>query len=350
MSIDAQVRVTRGEFVLDVTLGVAEGEMCAIVGPNGAGKSTLLRALAGLTPVDAGRIRLGGEVVDEPATDTFVPAEQRSVGVVFQEYRLFPHMSALDNVAFGLRAQGVKRDVARGQAREWLARAHLADKAALKPGALSGGEAQRVALVRALATEPSVLLMDEPFAALDVQHRAALRRDLRELLAAFTGARIIVTHDPVDALTLGDRVLILENGRIVQGGTPDEIVARPASAYVADLVGVNLYEGDAVGSSVCLTNGSHLTLADSHHGPVVVVIPPHAVVLHVSEPSSSARNVWPGRITGIERLGERARVRVDGPVPLVAEVTVTSVNALGLTPGGEVWIAVKATEIGVHPR
>jgi molybdate transport system ATP-binding protein len=350
VGLDAHVCIERGAFQLDAQLRVGDGEFCVVVGPNGAGKTTLLRALAGLTPIARGWVRFGSELVDDPAQNVFVPAERRSVGFVFQDYLLFPHLSALDNVAFGLRARGMRRDDARARAREWLARVHLVEKGNAKPGALSGGEAQRVAVVRALAPEPAVLLMDEPLAALDVQHRAGLRRDLRDVLAAFTGARVLVTHDAVDALTLGDRVLILEDGRIVQDGTPDEVVARPASSYAADLVGMNLYDGDATGDAVCLSGGARLTVADRQDGPVVVVIPPRAVVLHNAQPASSARNAWPGTISGIERLGDRVRVGVDGQVPIVAEVTANAVSALALQTGASVWVAVKATEIAVHPR
>jgi molybdate transport system ATP-binding protein len=350
VTINARVRVARGKFVLDADIRVDDGELCAVVGPNGAGKSTLLRVLAGLAPLDDGQVQLGGEVVDDPGLDIFVPPERRSVGVVFQDYLLFPHLSALDNAAFGLRARGMRREEARTRARDWLARVHLAEKANLKPAALSGGEAQRVALVRALAPEPAVLLMDEPLAALDVRHRAAVRRDLRALLHGFAGARILVTHDAVDALTLGDRVVILEDGRVVQDGTPDEIVTRPATPYVADLVGVNLYEGDARGNTACLPGGARLALADEHHDSVLIVIPPRAVVLSRAEPSSSARNTWPGMISSLERLGDRVRVRVDGAVPIVAEVTALAVADLELEIGAPVWVAVKATEIDAYPR
>ncbi len=350
MSIDADIRVTRGEFSLDARLLVADDELCVVVGPNGAGKSTLLRALAGLTALDAGHVQFGDEVVDDPARGVFVPAERRSVGVIFQDYLLFPHLSTLENVAFGLRARGMRRERARAAARRWLERVHLGDKAEVRPRALSGGEAQRVAIARALATEPAVMLMDEPLAALDAHHRAGVRRNLHELLTGFAGARVLVTHDAVDALTLGDRIVILEHGRVVQQGPPDDIVARPASRYAADLVGMNLYEGEAAGTKVSLAGGALLTLADEHAGSVLVVISPHAVVLHHAEPVSSARNAWPGVIGGIERIGERARVKVDGEVPIVAEITAGALAALALQPGTRVWAAVKATEVNVHPR
>jgi molybdate transport system ATP-binding protein len=347
--LNASCRATRGEFVLDVTLAVDDGELCALVGPNGAGKSTLLRVLAGLAAIDAGRIEIDGTVVDDAERGVFVPPERRSVGVVFQDYLLFPHLSALDNIAFGLRERGLSKRDARARAAEYLARVKLDGRAGAKPAQLSGGEAQRVAFARALAVEPALLLMDEPLAALDVQHRGEVRRDLRALLAPFPGARVLVTHDPVDALSLADRLCILQDGRIAQEGTPAEIIARPRSQYVADLVGVNLYRGVAQGNLIALDNNQSITVAGEHKGDVLAVVAPHAVVLHVRQPEGSARNVWRGTVDGVEQFGDRARVHVDGPFSIVAEVTRGAVDALALAPGVEVWTAVKATEVDVYP-
>jgi molybdate transport system ATP-binding protein len=343
------VRVALGAFSLDADLHIGDRDLCVLVGPNGAGKTTLLRTLAGLVPIDDGVIEIGSIVVDDPRHGTFVPPEQRSVGVVFQDYLLFPHLSVLENIAFGLRARGMKRRPARARADEWLERIGLGDRRDARPSALSGGQAQRVALARALAPQPTLLLMDEPLAALDVQHRADLRRDLRELLAGFAGARLLVTHDPVDALTLADRIVILEGGRVTQEGEPREIAARPRSPYVADLVGVNLYHGDADGHTVRLPEGATLTVADDHHGAVLAVVAPSAVVLHQAAPAGTARNVWPGVISAMERMGDRVRVRVDGELPIVAEVTAEAVAALALQNHARVWAAVKATEIAVYP-
>jgi molybdate transport system ATP-binding protein len=349
VSLAAVARVALGTFTLDAALEVADGELCVLVGPNGAGKSTLLRALAGLVPIDAGTITIDGAVVDDPQAGVYVPPERRSVGMVFQDYLLFPHLSARDNVAFGLRARGMAKRAARVRADEWLQRLGLAAHADLRPLQLSGGQAQRVALARALAIEPALLLLDEPLSALDVQHRAEARGHLMRALAEFRGARVMVTHDPVDALTLGDRLVILEGGHISQAGTPDEIVARPRSLYVADLVGVNLYRGDARGTTVQLPSGAELTVAERHEGPVLAVVAPHAVVLHPRQPEGSARNVWPGAVAGIERVGDRMRIRIDGAVPIVAEITASAATDLALADGTSVWVAVKATEIGVSP-
>jgi molybdate transport system ATP-binding protein len=351
VSVDATISVeldgvARLPFSLDGELHVDEGETLAIVGPNGAGKSTVLRVLAGLVALDSGRVVIGDRVVDDPDARVFVPPEQRGVGFVFQDHLLFPHLSVLDNVAFGLRERGVRRGAARDRAAQLLNEVGLAGKAGARPRELSGGEAQRVALVRATAIEPELLLLDEPLAALDVQTRAETRAALRGALGAVRGARILVTHDPVDALTLAERLVILERGRVVQTGTANEIVAHPRTAYVADLVGVNLYRGHADGA-VVRVDGASLTAAEAHHGRVLAIIAPHSVFVYRACPNGSARNVWPGTIAAVDRLGARVRVRIEGAFPIVAEVTPAAVETLELREGASVWAAVKATDIDV---
>jgi molybdate transport system ATP-binding protein len=345
----SQVAVRLGLLDLDIELDVADGETVALLGPNGSGKTTALRALAGLLPIDAGRIALDGEVLDDPSSGTWIPPEHRSIGVVFQDYLLFPNLSARDNVAFGLRRGGMRKPAARAVADQWLDRMGLADHADNRPRQLSGGQAQRVALARALATEPRLLLLDEPLAALDAGTRSDLRSDLRRHLASFPGVRVLVTHDPVDALALADRVAVLESGRVVQTGTVADIAARPRSRYVADLVGVNLLRGHAHGATVALDPGT-VTIADPAEGPVWVLVHPTAVALHRDAPVGSPRNSWRGTVTGLDLRGDRVRVRLDAAPPIVAEVTADAVRALDIEHGTELWIAVKATEIAVYPR
>jgi molybdate transport system ATP-binding protein len=237
MSLDAAIRVTRGDFRLDVMLRVNDGETLAVLGPNGAGKSTILRCLLGLAPLEAGRITLDDTILDDVDADVFVEPDRRRIGAVFQDYLLFRHLSSLDNVAFGLRARGTKKDEARLAARALLERFevdHLADRF---PSQLSGGEAQRVALARALAIEPRAIVLDEPLAALDVATRRSVRDELGRFLTTFPGPRLLVTHDPVDARRLADRVLIVENGHVVQEGSILEVVRQPATAYVQALFG-----------------------------------------------------------------------------------------------------------------
>ena len=340
MSLDAHVRVTVGSLDLDVELRAERGETVVVVGPNGAGKTTLLRALAGL--VDS-----NGHIVVDGVDVSSLPAEDRGIGFVFQDHVLFPHLSARDNVAFGLRCRGSSRAAARAEADRWLARVGLADHAAAKPGALSGGQSQRVALARALAIAPRLLLLDEPLSALDATTRAATRRALSRHLGEHDGVRIVVTHDAVDALALADRLVVLEAGRIVQDGSAEEIRVRPRSRYVADLIGVNLFRGHASGGVIALGRAS-IVAADAVDGDVFAVVHPSAVALHREHPEGTPRNVWNGTVASIDDEGDRVRVTIEGSIGLSADVTPAAVAALGLAPGTPVWASVKATEVAVY--
>ena len=350
--LHADIGVHVGEFRLDIVLDVDDGEVVALLGPNGAGKTTALRAIAGLQPLDDGRIVLDGTVLDDPAAGAFVPTAERPIGVVFQDYLLFPRLTALDNVAFGLRARGQHRAGARRRAGAWLERFALAEQAHAKPRTLSGGQAQRVALARALATEPRLLLLDEPLAALDASTRLQVRTELRRHLATFDGARLLVTHDPVDALVLADRLVIVERGRVTQTGTPAAVTAQPASRYVAELVGINLVHGRAISEhTVRLDTGAELTVADPLPGPdLALAIRPQAIALHRDEPHGSPRNTWSATITDLEADRDRVRVTLAGPVPATAEVTPSAVAELGLASGVTVWATVKAVDLTVYAR
>jgi len=340
VSLQASVRAQHNGFRLDVDLDIPSGQTVAVLGPNGAGKTTLLRALAGLTPME-GSIVLEGEVIDS------LPSEQRRVGLVFQDHVLFPHLTVLENIAFGLKAH--KRKDAHVTARALLEASGLGGKAGVLPKELSGGQAQRVALMRALATEPRLLLLDEPLSALDVTVRAEVRRDLARQLASYTGVRILVTHDPVDAIALADRLVVLEDGHLVQSGTPADVTAHPRSRFVADLAGVNLLRGTAHGDHIELADGATLAAAGAGQGDVFAVIHPRAVALYRSRPEGTPRNVWPGRAEDLDARDDRVRVRVTGAIPLVAEVTQGAVRELGLAGGTEVWVSIKATEVSVYP-
>ncbi|MDQ1502709.1 MAG: molybdate transport system ATP-binding protein [Actinomycetota bacterium] len=325
------------------------GRLVGLLGPNGAGKTTLLRILAGLLVPDEGRVVLDGRVLDDTATGEHVPAEARPVGVVFQNYVLFPHLSALENVAFGLRARGVPKAEARARASEWLDRVGLSEFRMSKPKQLSGGQAQRVALARALATEPRLLLLDEPLAALDASTRLETRRELRRQLDGYDGVRVLVTHDPMEAIALAERLVVLEAGHISQSGTPQEISERPRSRYVADLVGVNLFQGRAAGDEVLIGAAGRLVAPGAGRGEVFAVVHPHAVSLYRQPPAGTPRNVWQGTAESLDLEGERVRVRVGGPLPIIAEVTPGAVADLRLGDGGPVWVSVKATEVVVYP-
>ena len=341
MTLEAAVKLRQGELDLDVDLDIKPGEVVALLGPNGAGKTTLLRALAGLIPLERGHVRLDGVTLEDTSTRTYVPTEKRPIAFVFQDYLLFPHMSVLDNVAFGVRS--------RASAEAWVERVGLGSMAGVRPALLSGGQKQRAALARALARDPRLLLLDEPMAALDASARAEVRRDLKRHLATFEGIRLLVTHDPLEAVALADRLLVIEKGRLVQQGTPAEVAARPRSPYVADLVGMNLLRGEAEHGSVRTESGLTVAAAGADQGEVFVVVHPRAVALHAQRPEGSPRNVWQGRADAIEITGERARVRVEGPVALVAEVTRASLQELRLAEGSEVWISFKATDVSVYP-
>lgn len=347
LAVDGAVGV--GEFDLAVDLAVAPGEVLAVLGPNGAGKSTLLRVISGLLPLRSGTVRLGDAVLDDGHA-VFEPPQRRGVGVVFQDHRLFPHLRVVDNVAFGPRAHGANRAAARALAHDWLVRLRLAELARRYPRQLSGGQAQRVALARALAAEPSALLLDEPLAALDVQTRAEVQGELRAHLAEFRGPTIVVTHDPIEAVLLASRIVVLERGRVVQSGTPAEITARPLTPYVARLVGVNLYPGRASGDAVTLDAGGTLVAADAPAGHVLVALRPSAITVHTRAPEgSSARNVWPATISALAPLGDRIRVSVRGTPDATVDVTAAAVAELDLAPGREVWLSAKATDVTAYP-
>ena len=354
MSLRARVVAHAGAFTLAAELTVASGETVALVGPNGAGKSTLGQCLAGLLPLDDGDVLLDGRVLERPAEGIRLPPQERGVGLVFQDRLLFPALNARDNIAFGLVARGMPRRAARQAAEGWLERVGLTAQADLHPDQLSGGQAQRVALARALATEPRLLVLDEPFAALDVAAQRDLRRLVAGVLADGDGVKLLITHNPLDALTLADRVVIMEGGRVVQCGDADDIRRRPGSAYVATFVGLNYLRGTLrrgpTGISVDTGSGQlRVASTDLPDGAAVVAtVHPRAVLLSLTEPATSARNTLYGRIATIDRLDDRVRVTVDCRPLLIAEVTDEALGMLRLVAGMPVWALVKATEIDVQ--
>jgi molybdate transport system ATP-binding protein len=345
--VAAHLVVRRGGWALDLPLELGPGEVVALLGPNGAGKTTAVRTLAGLHGLDEGYITIDG--ADVSRDGLHVPPAERRVGVVFQDHLLFPHLSVLENVAFGPRSRGVRAHEARRQATAWLERVGVAEFAEVRPRRLSGGQAQRVALARALATEPRLLLLDEPLAALDARTRLTVRTELRRHLAEFGGAAVLVTHDPIDAMVLADRIVVVERGVVVQAGTPAEVSRRPRTEYVARLVGLNLVRGVASGHRVTLTDGGELTAAEAAFGPVYAAFRPSAVAVHTQRPEGSPRNVWAGTVAAVEPHGDAVRVQVSGPVAVLADVTPSAVAELGLVPGTAVWVSVKAAETEVYP-
>ncbi|MEU4065664.1 ABC transporter permease [Streptomyces wedmorensis] len=328
-----------------LTLAAEPGTTIAVVGPNGAGKTTLLRALLGLTPRAHADLTLGGTDV------TALPPHRRRVAWVPQDGALFPHMTALANTAYGLRAQGVPRTEARREARAWLDRLGVGHLAHRRPAQLSGGQAGRVALARALAARPRLLVLDEPLAALDQTTRAHVRHTLRTHLAGFGGVCLIVTHDPVEAVSLADRVLVLDDGRALQDATPSEVTRHPRSPWVARMLGRNAWPGTATPEGLALDGGGVLVATDPPAAgtPALAIVAPESVSVHREKPAGSPRNVWPGTVREITASGSRLRVLItsDEAPDLVAEITPQAAAELGLADGVPVWTSLKATEATV---
>lgn len=343
--IDAQLQVSYGDFNLEVSVQVPAGSVLAVLGPNGAGKTTLLRALAGLQGINSGHIRLGGRLVDNGRVHApgeaavFTPAPQRECGVVFQDYLLFPHLTVLENVAFGPRAHRQADPL--GIARSALHRVGIADLATRQPAGLSGGQAQRVALARALANSPEVLLLDEPLAALDVQVRDEVRAELAKTLREFSGATVLVTHDPLDAFALADHVMVLQGGRVTQIGSPASLVQNPMTAYVAALTGVNL-----VHLPVQLPSGTWLQWSGPPQSTHAVIDPRQVrISAEPRQPASSQVNQWPGMVSGLFGQPDGLRVRVQGALDVMAWLSPAEIAALQPAVGMQVWVSVAANQV-----
>jgi len=340
----ADVTVRAGGFTVRATLDVEPGRVVALIGPNGAGKTTLLRGLAGLAPA-TGRLELAGRDV------LALPVERRGTGWVPQGGMLFPHLSAVDNAAYGLRSRGVRRRPARACAQLWLDRLEVGALARVRPAQLSGGQAARVALARALAPEPSLLLLDEPLAALDAATRDDVRRLLRRTLAGGPACVLVVTHDPVDALALADVLVVLEDGAVVQSGPVEQVTGTPRSAWSAGMLGQNGWVGVCDSTGLVCDAGGHITAAEPlpPGTRALALVAPSGVALHRSRPEGSPRTVLHGEVTSTSSLGGRVRVRVDSRPQVLAEVTPAAAAALQLADGGPVWASLKAAEVRLVP-
>jgi molybdate transport system ATP-binding protein len=349
MKLTADVEVRRGDTTVAAHIDADPSRRLVIVGPNGAGKSTILGALAGTVELDSGRIELGDRLLADARAHVHLGSRDRNVGVVFQDGLLFPHMNVLDNVAFGPRSRGASKEQAGERAQRELERFGLAPLAEARPRSLSGGEAQRVALARSLAADPDLLLLDEPFGALDVTARVEVRRAVKLALDESSATAILVTHDPVEALALGDAIVVMEKGRVLQSGSPDDIRTRPRSTYVGELVGLNVIHGHGHAGVVEIPGETTLSVADPVEGSVIVTFHPHAVSLHAARPEGSMRNVWETSVKHVEHLGGRVRVELDLPPGTAVEVTQAAASELELVQGRPVWASLKATEIGSFP-
>ena len=328
-----QVAVPLRTFRLELSLEV--GSTVALVGPSGAGKSTVLNTIAGLVKPAAGRISCDGEVWFDAGRGVFVPPERRRVGLVFQDYALFPHLTVRQNIEYARRHP----------ADEYLDRFQIRQLEDARPGSLSGGERQRVALARALARDPEILLLDEPLAALDAHTKVDVRAELQQLLAGLEIPALLVTHDFEDAAALADQVGVIVEGRLRQMDTPADLVARPADPFVASFTGANLLHGQrrVTGLSttgISLDDGTVISTADDGDGALVLAVYPWDITISTTRPDDSAINVIAGAITAITELGNRARVTIG---PLTAEITVDSLRRLGLEPGQQVYASFKAT-------
>ena len=346
-----RLEATLADRDVDVALDVAEGETLALLGPNGAGKSTVLSVAAGLLRPDRGRVTLDGRELtrrDGTSRDVQVPAHDRQVALLAQDPALFPHLSVRDNVAFGPRSRGASRRTAHEVADRWLDEVGLESLAGRRPGQLSGGQAQRAAVARALAADPRLLLLDEPLAALDVAVTPALRQTLRRVLADRTV--VLVTHDVLDALLLADRVVVLDHGRVVEEGSCADVLSRPRSTFAARIAGLNLVRGTWRDHAVETATGLRIVgdAADAEPSPgdaAVAVFPPTAVSVFLTAPGGSPRNALDVTITDLEPHSGHIRVRAG---ELSADVTPRAVADLDLAPGARVTFVVKATEIAVY--
>jgi molybdate transport system ATP-binding protein len=340
----AEARTRLGSLELDVALEVRAGECLALAGPSGAGKTSALRVVAGLLAPDRGVVEVGGETWLDTERGIDLPPERRRCGYVFQEYALFPHLSAWQNVAYPLRGHD-RRD----RALALLGRFGVAELADARPATLSGGERQRVAVARALARDPGVLLLDEPLAALDPRTRAGAARELGAVLREVEAPALLVTHDFAEAAQLGDRVGVIDAGRVVQEGTPSELAAAPRSAFVADFTGAVVLTGTAHGGADGLTvveldGGGRVTSTDAAAGPVAVSVFPWEIAIEPAgeAPHGSSQNRLAAEVLSVTTIGNRVRLGLAAPQALAAEVTTTAVQALGLRAGARVTASWKA--------
>jgi len=355
---DLYVRARVAERDVDIAFSVAAGEVLAVLGPNGAGKSTVLHVIAGLLRPDGGVVRLGQRILTDTAAGVSVPTHRRRVGLLLQDPLLFPHLSVAANVAFAPRSTRRGRRAAQAGARHWLQQLDAMELADRKPRQLSGGQAQRVAIARALAGEPAALLLDEPMAGLDVTAAAALRGVLRRVLAADGRCAVLVTHDILDVLTLADRVLVIEGGRVIEAGPAAAVLGAPRSVFGARLAGLNLVTGIAEpGGAVRSPEGRRWygrpDPAVVPGGAAVAVFSPAAVSVFTEPPKGSPRNVVEVVVDELAALGSAIRLRAETQDPatpgIAADLTPDAAAELGLSPGSRVWFTVKAQEVALYP-
>lgn len=359
--LQLSITVPRNQFTVSVELEVPAGRTLALLGPNGAGKSTVLSVVAGLLSPRPGLVRLGDRVLTDSAKGVAVPPQDRRVALMGQDPLLFPHLSALENVAFGPRARGAGRARSRVAAQEWLARMGIGELAGRRPRAMSGGQQQRVALARALAADPQLVLLDEPLGALDARTAPEIRQMLRRHLTESGTTAMLVTHDPLDAAVLADQIVVIDAGQVVDSGPTQTVLNTPRSAFGATLAGLNLLPGTATASSaegetatvrvaddLVLTGIAHTALSAGDEAAAVFA--PAAAAVFAGPVDGSPRNQWPATVGSVEAVGPTVRVHFPGPVDVAADLTPAATAELGLVPGSAVQLVVKATEIRIYRR
>ncbi|MCK5801660.1 MAG: ABC transporter ATP-binding protein [Lentisphaeria bacterium] len=338
-------------FQLDVEIAVGDGTNVAIVGPSGCGKTTVLNCVAGLVRPDDGVVTLDAHTVFDAQNGINIPPEQRNVGMVFQQYALFPHLTVFDNVAYGLLTRHMPERDVHARVDKILERVGMRAFAKARPGELSGGECQRVAIARAVAPNPKMLLLDEPLGALDTSVRRRVRRKLRDLLDSLSVTVILVTHDYEDALVLAEHTVVLNQGLVVREGTHEELLLHPKSKFVADFTGVNFFAGTVCpGESelreIRIENAA-LRADTNANGTVGISFYPVDVMVHVDQPQNSPHNLFHGTVRELVNLGGRVRAFVDAGLPLMAEMTPGESEVLGLSVGQKVHLTIAPAAIRV---
>lgn len=360
-ALRVSIAVPRNQFTVEVELQVAAGRTLALLGPNGAGKSTVLSVIAGMLSPRPGLVRLGERMLTDTGKGVQVPPQHRRVALMGQDPLLFPHLSALENVAFGPRARGGGRQGSREIALEWLRRMGIGELAGRRPRAMSGGQQQRVALARALAADPRLVLLDEPLGALDARTAPEIRQMLRRHLTETGTTAVLVTHDPLDAAVLADEVVVIDAGKVVDSGPTQTVLNTPRSAFGATLAGLNLLPGKAVAScaegetatvrvadDLVLTGIAHTELAAGEQA--AAVFSPAAVALFTGPVGGSPRNQWPATVGSVEAVGPTVRVHFPDPVEVAADLTPAAAAELGLVPDAVVQLVVKAAEVRIYRR
>ncbi len=353
--LSVEIKKKLREFDLEIGFEAAPAETLVVIGPSGCGKTTTLNAIAGLVEPDEGRIALGERVLYEGASGTNLPAAARNVGYVFQEFALFPHMTVAENVAYGLRTRRRPKDeieVKVGAALEMVGVERLGDR---RPGALSGGERQRAALARAIACDAEILLLDEPLGSLDAQTRNQVRGELKRLLQMVGRIAVMVTHDYIDALTFGDKICVLDRGKTLQMGPREELLRHPKSRFVAELTGVNYFEGTISSARYAglaeVWIGNTCLYASSEReemGNTTATFFPSDVAISLERPNGSPRNVFRTQIQEIIHLGDRVRLALNGSLPMCAEITAGALEELAVREGDTVHASVKATAVKTY--